>query len=257
LSVAIFVTVSLACGRIYRLPFDDEVFTLRFVGAPHHHLVRYLLISDDPTPPLSYLVYYWAMLAGFGQIGRRWISVGYISTTIAIWHWLTLRFIDAPMPIRILIAILFGMVPLALGQGDALRWYPMLAMTVAIGYALYLTSAERWYLTGIAFGIVGDVSFLGILPLASVLFHRYVVERKFRVREDVALLFLRASQTYRPGALRIRRRRFPQVAADRQPSVSESPRRGNLSMTPNQVIMLIVWRCVPSHPCMAARPSVS
>jgi hypothetical protein len=73
LSVAIFVAVSLAGGRIYRLPFDDEVFTLRFVGAPHAYLSHYLLMDADPTPQLSYVIYYAAMLAGSGAIGWRWL----------------------------------------------------------------------------------------------------------------------------------------------------------------------------------------
>jgi hypothetical protein len=189
-SVAIFVAVSLAGGRIYRLPFDDEIFTLRFVGAPHAHLAHYLLMDADPTPQLSYVIYYLAMLAGCGQVGWRWLCVGYVAVAISIWHWLTLRNIEASRPVRLLIAILFGMTPLALGQGDALRWYPMLAMMVAVAFALYLTAGERWYLTGIAFGLVGDVSFLAILPLASVLFHRWVIERKFRPREEAAFLVL-------------------------------------------------------------------
>jgi hypothetical protein len=203
LSIAIFVAVSLACGRIYRLPFDDEIFTLRFVGAPHANLANYLLINPDPTPQLTYIIYYIAMLAGSGAIGWRWLCVGYVAVAISIWHWLTLRIIEASMPVRVMIAILFGMTPMALGQGDAIRWYPMLAMMVAIAYTLYLRSGERWYLTGIAFGLVGDVSFLAILPLASVLFHRYLIERKFRFKEDATFVILGGVVAI-PGFLKFR-----------------------------------------------------
>jgi hypothetical protein len=191
LSVSIFIAVSVACGRIYRFPFDDEIYTLRFVGNPHiSNLPSYFLFTNDPTPPLTYLVYYGAVLGGFDQSALRWICIGYVAIALAIWHWLTLTMIEASKPVRLLIAILFGLVPLALSQGDALRWYPMLTLAVAVAFFCYLRFPRRWYLSGIAFGLIGDVSFLAVLPLASVLFHRYAIERKFSWKEDLAFLSL-------------------------------------------------------------------
>lgn len=189
LSVGIFITVSLACGRIYRFPFDDEVFTLRLIGKAHiTNVPRYFLLIDDLSPPFSYFAYYVGLLMGLRVSSLRWISFGNVAVGLAIWHWLTLKLLSASAPLRLLIAISFGLIPLAISQGDALRWYPMLTLAVAVAFSLYLLWPQRWFLSGAAFGLMADISFLAILPLLAVLFHRYVIERKFRWREDLTFL---------------------------------------------------------------------
>ncbi len=189
LSAAIFILAAIACGRVYRFPFDDEVFTLNLIRALHlRDMPGFFLNDGDVNPPLSYLLFYSGSAIGVGAAGLRWISLACTAGALAIWHWLTLSSLDEEIPVstRLLIAVVFGLTPMALGQGDAMRWYPPFALAVAAAFLLYLRSPRRWMLGGIAMGIAADISFVAILPLLSICFHRYVVERKFLWKEDAA-----------------------------------------------------------------------
>jgi hypothetical protein len=125
-------------------------------------------------PPLSYLLFASALMAGTPVAGLRWVSTACTAGALAIWHWLTLRSLDEPVPdsTRLLIAVLFGLTPMAVSQGDALRWYPLFTLTVAITFLIYLRSSHRWFLSTITLGLCADTCFLAILPLAALLVHR-------------------------------------------------------------------------------------
>ena len=189
LSVAIFLVVAIAAGRVYRFPFKDETSSLSVASTLHlSELPRYLLNDRDLNkPPLSYLLYYAGWSAGLRAAGLRWVALGCTAGALAIWHWLTLSCLEAeiPVPIRLLIAILFGISPMALSKGDSIRWYPPLALAVATAFLFYLRNTRRWFLSGIAMGIAADFSFLAIVPFLSLCVHRYLVERKFRWKEEV------------------------------------------------------------------------
>lgn len=203
LAVFIFVLVSIGSGRIYRFPFDDEVFTLKLISDLRiGELARYLLNGNDTKPPLSYLLFSSALMVGTPLVALRWISIACTAGALAIWHWLTLSSLDEPVPdsMRLLIALLFGLTPMAVSQGDALRWYPLFTLTVAVTFLIYLRSSHRWFLSAITLGLSADTCFLAILPLSALLVHRYVIERKFRWSEDLRF-FLIGGVVGSPGAV--------------------------------------------------------
>ncbi len=188
LSLSIFVLASLAAGRIYRWPFDDEVFTLQVIARyPFVDLAKRLLNGMDVHPPLSYMLFSVGFHAGMSAQQLRWISLACTAGGLGIWHWLTLESIDdgRPLPVaaRLLIAMLFGLSPMALSQGDALRWYPPLTLLSAITFLVYLRS-DRWYLSGVSLGLAADVESLAIVLLFAIVVHRYLFDRKIRWRED-------------------------------------------------------------------------
>jgi hypothetical protein len=165
-------------------------------------LARYLLDGNVTKPALSYLLFSSALMAGIPLVALRWISIACTASALAIWHWLTLSSLNEPLPdsIRLLIAVLFGLTPMAISQGDALRWYPLFTLTVAGAFLIYLTSAHRWFLSAITLGLCADTCFLAILPLSALLVHRYVIEQKFRWSEDLRFLLI-GGVVAAPGAI--------------------------------------------------------
>jgi hypothetical protein len=195
LSVSIFIFASLAAGRIYRWPFDDEVFTLRIIARyPLVELTRRLLNAIDVHPPLSYVLFALGRYAGMGASQLRWMSISFTAGALAIWHWLSLESIYAKAQLsaatRILISMLFGLTPMAVSQGDALRWYPLLALLSSVTFLTYLLAGSRWYLCGISLGLAADAETLAVLVLLPIAVERYCFRRKIDWREDGAFAVL-------------------------------------------------------------------
>jgi hypothetical protein len=197
-SVAIFIGVVLAAGRVYRFPFDDEITTLSAIKdiSAHAGIARLWANRNEMNPTLSHLIFYAGSTIGLRTVSLRWISIGCTAGALAIWHWMTVDALgqsSLSISTRLLIALLFGLTPLAISQGDALRWYPPLMLPVAVAFLVYLRSSRLWFLSGIAFGLAADVGFIAIFPFLAALFHRYLVQRRFRWREDAEFLLLTAA----------------------------------------------------------------
>lgn len=194
LSVSIFVLASLAAGRVYRLPFDDEVTTLEMIARfPFSELANRLLKAMDVHPPLSYLLFSGARYARIEGQQLRWISLGCTVGGLAIWHRLTLESIASAhvsSATRILIAFMFGLIPMAVSQGDALRWYPVLAFMSAVTFFAYLLGGRRWYLCGIPLGLAADTESLAILLFLAIAVERWAFQRRFEWRENVTFAAL-------------------------------------------------------------------
>ncbi len=112
---------------------------------------------------------------------------------LAIWHRLTLESIASAhvsSATRILIAFMFGLIPMAVSQGDALRWYPVLAFMSAVTFFAYLLGGRRWYLCGIPLGLAADTESLAILLFLAIAVERWAFQRRFEWREDVTFAAL-------------------------------------------------------------------
>jgi len=189
LAVFIYVTVSIVCGALRRYPFDDEVFTLTAIAAPNLASVAHRVIAHDSSPPLSYVIFAIGAHMGLGLRGLRIISLVCMAVSIAIWDALTVDEIPAAaQPERVLQAIVFGMTPLALGMGAALRPYAVFAAFAALAYLIYLRAGRLWFLSAIPLGLAADTTYIAVAPLIAILVHRYAVERQFDWKEDSAFL---------------------------------------------------------------------
>jgi hypothetical protein len=89
---------------------------------------------------------------------------------------------------RIIAVLLFGLSPLALGQGDALRWYPAFALIVSLFLVLYLAPDRRLRLaSAVPLGLAASTSFLAVVVVAlPFAMYRYALEREFSRRFDLA-----------------------------------------------------------------------
>lgn len=128
-ALVIYIGVSLAAGRVFRFAFDDELLTGRI--AEHAHGVfafaTYLLDGGDVHPPLAFTLFYVLMRAGFADWGLRLVSLALTALSIGLFHLLALAMVrereGAPVSpaTRIVAVLLFGLSPMAVSQGDAIR----------------------------------------------------------------------------------------------------------------------------------------
>jgi hypothetical protein len=170
LTAALFMGLSLAGGAVYRAPFDDEVFTLNVIVAQKSLMGVFWFFSGggDVHPPLPTMLH-WLLWHGLGlrEVGLRWVSLGVSAFALVLAHRLVLKLgpqkLVVPVWVQVLVSVLLGTTPLFLGQGDAIRWYPlfglvfMLALRAMVrGRRLELTPLAGWWL-----GVLFSVNFLG------------------------------------------------------------------------------------------------
>jgi len=192
----LFVGVSLAAGRVWRFPFDDELLT-RFVAersASAVDFVVYFLKGGDVHPPLAFLGFYGLAQRGFADWALRLVSLALTALAFALFHLLCLTFIGqrtgaAVRPATRLIAILlFGLCPMAVSQGDAIRWYPPFAAMFALFIVLYVAGGNRaaklW--SAVPLGLAASTNFLAIVVALPFMLYRYALERQFRLRFEAA-----------------------------------------------------------------------
>jgi hypothetical protein len=83
--------------------------------------------------------------------------------------------------------LLFGLCPLALSQGDALRWYPLFALLIALFVTLYLAggngAARLW--AAAALGLAGSTNVLAGTVAVAFAIYRYGLERRWRAALDL------------------------------------------------------------------------
>ena len=191
--LALFVGVSLLAGRVFRFPFDDEIYTLT-IGEQYPGLKMLVDLprADDVHPPLTNFIVNWFEQFGLAVSTMRLISLAMTGLALALFQLLTMWLVArrngaaAEWPTRLIAVLLFGLCPLAVSQGDAVRWYPQFALLIALLVTLYLAAgnnAARLY-SAAALGLAGSVNFLaGPVALAFVIY-RYVLQRAFTLRFD-------------------------------------------------------------------------
>jgi len=190
----LFLGTSFAVGRVFRYPFDDEVYNLRIVETKSAwQVVTFFLGGNDIHPPLSYLFNKALDGLGAGATGMRLASVTLTLLALLLFHALALMRLracgDEPsIQTRLAAVLLFGLCALAVSQGDALRWYPLFAAEVALAVVLYVAAGNRatqvW--AAVFLGLAVSTNFLGFVVAAPFVLYRYGSEKQ-PLRGDAAL----------------------------------------------------------------------
>jgi hypothetical protein len=78
--------------------------------------------------------------------------------------------------------LLFGLTPLAIDQGDTIRWYPQFALAVALFATLYLGAKTRSarLASAISLGVATSINLIAPLVVIPLAIHRYLLERAWR-----------------------------------------------------------------------------
>jgi hypothetical protein len=222
-AVFLFVAASLTAGRVWRFPFDDEIYTLSTIERMSPlELLALFPARFDVHPPLSYLLFSGLQHLGAGASGMRLASLAMTALALALFHlsaltWMARGREPIQLVNRLIALVLFGLCPLAVSQGDALRWYPLFAALFALFVTLYLAGrndAAR-LCSAVALGLAASTNLLaGPVALAFALY-RYALQKRFAWRFDTAfwLITLAAGSlsVYSAGALLFAR--FGQVGS--------------------------------------------
>ncbi len=190
----LFLATSFAVGRVFRYPFDDEVYNLRIVETKTAgQVVTFFLGGNDIHPPLSYLFNKALDGLGAGAAGMRLASLALTLLALLLFHTFALTRLRAgdrepSMQTRLAAVLLFGLCALAVSQGDALRWYPLFAAEVALAVVLYVAAGNgaAQVLAAGLLGLAVSTNFLGFVVAAPFVLYRYVCE-KHPLRGDAAL----------------------------------------------------------------------
>jgi hypothetical protein len=203
-SIFLFVCASFMAGRVWRFPFDDEADALFKIECCHSpiELLTFYLKGGDIHPPVSQLLFYELQHLGMSEAAMRLCSIAMTALALAFFHLIALALVArrsgevVSLTSRLIAVLLFGLSPLAIGQGDAIRWYPLFAMLVSLFVTLYLFSrnetARLW--SSIPLGLAASTNFLAIIVFAPFALYRYGLQRQFRASFDftfwlVVLLF--------------------------------------------------------------------
>jgi hypothetical protein len=188
-SLILFIATCLMAGRVWRFPFDDELITLTAAQRTSaQDLVDFFLHGGDFHPPLSFLFYYILRAMGLSEAAMRLVSLGMTATALLLFHLLTLALITQrssavvrPLT-RLIAALMFGMSPLAVGQGDAIRWYPLFALLVSLFVVLYLAAGNHLsrLASAVPLGLAASTNFITTIVIIPFLVYRHCLERQFR-----------------------------------------------------------------------------
>jgi hypothetical protein len=193
-SLLLFCCTNVMTGRVWRFPFDDEIYTLSRIEGNSAVKVIVDAVSGDVHPPLSYLLFLGLHHLGLSESMMRLCSLAMIALTLMLFHLLALTLIvqrsrdAATLPTRLIAVLLFGLCPLAVSRGDALRWYPLFAMLISLFVTLYLvggnSAARLW--SAVPLGIAASTNFLAAIVIPPFALYRYGFQRQFCARFDVA-----------------------------------------------------------------------
>jgi hypothetical protein len=186
----LFASVSIMAGRVWRFPFDDEIATLsKIEPEAAREIIATFPATDDIHPPFSYLLFYGLRQLDFSDATMRLCSLLMSCVALALCHVLVLRWLswreDAgklPSPTRIVAVLTFGLMPLAVSQGDALRWYPIFAVLIALFMVLYLEPRDerRRLWSAVPLGLAASTDFSAALIVPPFLLYRHVLQRRFQ-----------------------------------------------------------------------------
>jgi hypothetical protein len=197
----VYVATSLLAGQVFRFPFDDEVYTLRLIE--DRSLIKLLFFypaTNDVHPPLSYALFLVLHQLGLNESAMRVVSLAMTAAALLIFQLLALVWIERRagrepvLSTRIVAVILFGLAPLAITYGDALRWYPLFGLLVALfAGAYFLPQRDSARLAaGVLLGLSASTSLLAVTVAAAFAAYRYGLERRFRWRFDLGFWLLTA-----------------------------------------------------------------
>jgi hypothetical protein len=187
------VAASLLAGQVFRFPFDDEVYTLRLIE--HSSFAKLLLsypATNDVHPPLSYLIFFWLRRLGLSDAGMRLLSLAMTAAALLLFQLLALTWIERrrmqppPLSTRLAAVLLFGLAPLAISYGDALRWYPLFSLLVALSAAVYFLARRDSHrlAAGALLGLAASTNLLAAPAAFAFAAYRYGLERRFRWQFD-------------------------------------------------------------------------
>src|SRR5689334_22123218 len=109
-----FFAAALAAGRVWRLPFDDEIYTLAVIAHYSPFDLAFLYPGrTDVHPPLSYLLFGALQQAGLSEAGMRLVSLAMTALAMALFHLLALSWIaqrnGVAIATRLIAVLLFGL----------------------------------------------------------------------------------------------------------------------------------------------------
>jgi hypothetical protein len=195
-SLILLLGACLMAGRVWRFPFDDEVFTLSTAeqSGSTLALLSFFLHGGDIHPPLSFLLYYVLQQMRWSEAAMRLGSLGMTAAALLLFHLLTLALIMQRTgavvrpATRLIATLMFGLSPLAVGQGDAIRWYPLFALLFALFFVLYIAAGHQMsrLVSAIPLGLAASTNFIAATVIIPFLVYRYWLERQFRLRFEVA-----------------------------------------------------------------------
>jgi hypothetical protein len=231
--LVIFAGALLAAGRVWRFPFDDEVYAMvpAVAGISHAStwdLVQFYLGGGDIHPPLTFLFFATLHEAGVSEAALHLISAVMTALSLVLWQLLAMATSPRPAGVvsRLIAVLLFGLCPMAIGLGDAIRWYPQFTLCVAVFAALYLAgaTAKARLASAIPLGLAASINLIAPLVMLPFAIHRYGLERRWRMTWDGAFwaifalfaapglwsaVFIAPASTQDPSALSIRRHPAP------------------------------------------------
>jgi hypothetical protein len=122
------------------ISFNDEIATLsKIEPEAAREIIATFPATDDIHPPFSYLLFYGLRQFDFSDAAMRLCSLTMSFVALALCHVLVLRWLSWRVnpeklagPTRIVAVLIFGLMPLTISQGDALRWYPVYAVLIAL-----------------------------------------------------------------------------------------------------------------------------
>ncbi len=195
----LYIVASAAAGRVWRLPFDDELLAMvpplpAGFSDSAWDLARFYLNGGNIHPPLTVL--YFSILHSFGV--SEWVmrlgSLAMMTLALALWQLVALTLIgergEAPVGAtpRLVAVLLFGLSPAAVGLGDAIRWYPQFALLVALFAALYFLSGTRVgrLASAVPLGLAISINLIAPLVILPFAIYRYLLERAWRASFEMA-----------------------------------------------------------------------
>lgn len=185
-----FFSASLAAGRVWRFPFDDEIYQFNLSAAPSAFRLF-------PRNGGSEMFFYELQRLGLSPGEMRLCSLAMTAVALGLFQLLALALIKPhqdsthSLSIRLIAILVFGLTPLAIGQGDALRWYPLFAFLIALFVTLYLTGNIAAQLcSGFVFGLAGSAISVTAILIPPFMLYRYALQRRFRWPFDAAFWLL-------------------------------------------------------------------
>jgi hypothetical protein len=200
--VGVSFGLALACHRVNRQLFDDEVLTLSAIdGKSFVALARYYMEGGDVHPPLAFLWFRLLHMFDLSLDVQRAISFalaagGFALVLDLVWRRLPRRSLGA----ELLALALFLGAPLLYGTGDALRWYPLFTFLIAASFWNIFNTGRPTVVAAILLGLAADVSYLAALPALAYAIRRYAVERRLDPLGDL-LFWLIAVIVAAPGLI--------------------------------------------------------
>jgi hypothetical protein len=171
LVAVLFMVLALMTGRVFRYPFDDEIFSLNLLESARGFwpLCSDLLHAIDVHPPASYLVFYAAWQLGAREHALHFLSLAFSALAVALAYRILCLMTQGAAAwtsaSRAFVVIVLVSTPLVLSQGDAIRWYPLFTLLYLASVHAYLREAPSSLGLGSAalVGLAASTNYLGFL----------------------------------------------------------------------------------------------